>query len=160
MDAIGGLGRVIQENQRIDTEFADHQVFEDEIRMFTDVGTAQEGEVIPVYLSQTTFDSIAEMFPYLTDRSRATGGGFVSKLDFRVFDKSSHAPDVNKINEEGFDVSGVWVVPLEGKSYDASRQLFSCKVNRLTRTTSYLYSPSRGLFGSLGKIQFSLHAQR
>lgn len=90
--------------------------------MLTDAGTVQEGEVIPVYLSQTTFRSIAEMFPYLTDRSKATGGGFVSNLDFRIFDKTIDTVNADTIFEEGFDVCGVRVVPLEGQLFIARKK--------------------------------------
>lgn len=33
--------------------------------------------VIPVYLNQETYDTVAASFPYLVDRKKASGGGDV-----------------------------------------------------------------------------------
>ena len=56
----------------------------DELRHFNSLQ-----ECVNVYLSPECFSVVDQTFPYLTDVSRATGGGDVSKIKFHVFDPST-----------------------------------------------------------------------
>ncbi|KAF9432737.1 hypothetical protein BGZ76_010388 [Entomortierella beljakovae] len=56
---------------------------------------------IPVYLDQSTMDTIATTFPYMVDSSKATGGGDVPSFRFNVFDR-----------EKDFEVEGLTFTPL------------------------------------------------
>lgn len=64
----------------------------------------QRGTSIPIYLSQQTLDTVAEQFPYMVDITKATGGGDVPALEFRVI-------------EEGKEIviEGVNVLPIAGE---------------------------------------------
>ncbi|PIA14843.1 hypothetical protein COEREDRAFT_103269 [Coemansia reversa NRRL 1564] len=42
---------------------------------------------IPVFCDQSTMDTISHTFPYLVNSSKATGCGYISELDFKVFDE-------------------------------------------------------------------------
>jgi hypothetical protein len=64
----------------------------------------QVGQAIPVYVSSATLGTIAEQFPYMVDMKRATGGGDVPSLDFRVFEEGKE-----------FEVEGLRVMPLAGE---------------------------------------------
>lgn len=45
------------------------------------------GGSIPVYVSRETLAGVKQQFPYLVDASKATGGGHVPRLEWRVFDE-------------------------------------------------------------------------
>lgn len=67
-------------------------------------------QAIPIYLRKQDMQVIAKMHFYLVDPSKASGGGGVAKLDFRLVDESP------------FDVDGLTFVPLpvmHGESYKA-----------------------------------------
>lgn len=53
----------------------------DELRHFNQMQPS-----VDVYLSQDTFKVVDQTFPYLTDTTRATGGGDVSHISFHLFD--------------------------------------------------------------------------
>ncbi|KAJ1964631.1 hypothetical protein GGI12_001299 [Dipsacomyces acuminosporus] len=46
---------------------------------------------IPVYLDKETLDTVSRTFPYLVDMRKATGGGDVPSLDFRVIEEPFNA---------------------------------------------------------------------
>ncbi|KAJ3350694.1 hypothetical protein GGF32_004679 [Allomyces javanicus] len=58
---------------------------------------------VPVYLSVDTMATVAQVFPYCVETSRATGGGLVPSLSFHQFDDSTDA----------FVVCGMPFVPLK-----------------------------------------------
>lgn len=107
-DAIAGLGRSLFV-LHAPPAHADLPLFIDDLRAFTAPPSPQAGQVIPIYLSRTTLDAVAQQFPYLVDKNQATGGGDVPSLVFKVFDD-----DQGEEEGEGFDVCGVRVVPLAG----------------------------------------------
>jgi hypothetical protein len=90
----------------------------DDLRAFTAPPSPQAGQVIPIYLSRATLSAVAQQFPYLVDKSQATGGGDVPSLVFKVFDDEEADPEDEEgmRRGEGFDVHGIRVVPLAGKS--------------------------------------------
>ncbi|KAL1410241.1 hypothetical protein Q8F55_004246 [Vanrija albida] len=61
----------------------------------------RQGSGIPVYLSQATFDTVAASFPYLVDKTKATGGHDLPTLEFKVID-----------DETEFEVEGITVTTL------------------------------------------------
>ncbi|KAJ9101884.1 hypothetical protein QFC21_003224 [Naganishia friedmannii] len=87
-----------------------------DLRAFTAPPSPQAGAVIPIYLSRATLNAVAQQFPYLVDKNQATGGGDVPSLDFRVFDDPPVDGDgmAGESLTDGFDVHGIWVVPLAG----------------------------------------------
>lgn len=56
----------------------------DHLRAWT-IGHAVQSHV-DVYLSQTTYDVVSHMFPYLADPAKATGGGGVGQLRWHIID--------------------------------------------------------------------------
>ena len=44
---------------------------------------------LPVFVRDSDLPNVASTFPYLVDRSKATGSGHVAKLDFRTYDAHS-----------------------------------------------------------------------
>ncbi|KAK8843941.1 hypothetical protein IAR55_006733 [Kwoniella newhampshirensis] len=61
----------------------------------------RQGRAIPVYLNQETFDKVADTFPYMVDKTKASGGGDVPKLIFKIID-----------DEAEFEVEGITVQAL------------------------------------------------
>ncbi|KAJ9107071.1 hypothetical protein QFC20_003796 [Naganishia adeliensis] len=105
-DAIAGLGTPSYPSPSPHTKPFPY-FWIDDLRAFTAPPSPQAGQVIPIYLSRTALDAVGQQFPYLVDKSQATGGGDVPSLVWRVFDD----PD-EEMDGEGFDVCGVKVVPL------------------------------------------------
>ncbi|WWD16692.1 hypothetical protein CI109_101122 [Kwoniella shandongensis] len=56
----------------------------------------RQRKAIDVYLNQDTYDKVAETFPYMVDLTKASGGGDVPKLIFKVIG-----------NEDDFQVAGI-----------------------------------------------------
>ncbi|SGZ07104.1 BQ5605_C031g10992 [Microbotryum silenes-dioicae] len=54
----------------------------DDLRGWTLHGSIQKS--IPIYATQDTYDEIARCFPYLADRSKATGGGDVPAFEWHI----------------------------------------------------------------------------
>ncbi|PVU85932.1 hypothetical protein BB559_006747 [Furculomyces boomerangus] len=57
---------------------------------------------IDVYMNNETFKVVSQTFPYIVDTSKATGGGEVPKLNFKIFD-----------NDETLNIFGIDFIPLE-----------------------------------------------
>ncbi|KAI8321341.1 hypothetical protein GQ54DRAFT_298076 [Martensiomyces pterosporus] len=53
--------------------------------------TMSLGMMIPVYLDKETLETVSSAFPYLVDNRKATGGGDVPSLDFRVIEEPYRA---------------------------------------------------------------------
>lgn len=75
---------------------------------------------IPIYCTKTTFEAVKEMFPYMIDSGRATGGGDIPDTDWHIID-----------DEEEFYVEscGITIDPLKvehGKYFDEARSPFIC----------------------------------
>lgn len=68
----------------------------------------RQGAAIPIFLTQTTFDTVAASFPYLVDKTKASGGGDLPSLDFRIIR-----------DDEELDVLGIHVqaLPVEHGKY-------------------------------------------
>ncbi|KAI9500672.1 hypothetical protein GGI25_004525 [Coemansia spiralis] len=64
--------------------------------------TMHFGTSIPVYADQESFDTIAQAFPYIVDRTKATGSGAVAALEFHIIEDPYTA----------FDCQGVMFQPL------------------------------------------------
>ncbi|KAF9925990.1 hypothetical protein FBU30_004313 [Linnemannia zychae] len=56
---------------------------------------------IPVYLDQRTMDTVAEVFPYMVDSSKATGGGDIPSFTYHIIN-----------HEDDFEVEGMTFTPL------------------------------------------------
>ncbi|KAJ3071444.1 hypothetical protein HDU98_005338 [Podochytrium sp. JEL0797] len=56
----------------------------DDLRSWTLWGAIQES--IPIYLNESTFKVVSNVFPYIVNHKVASGGGHLASLDFRVFD--------------------------------------------------------------------------
>ncbi|KAJ3262876.1 hypothetical protein HDU77_011667 [Chytriomyces hyalinus] len=76
---------------------ADAMMGLDDLRMWT----LDSIPSIPVYLNKETMGVVASAFPYIVDRTKATGGGQIPSLEFHVFDE---APLLNECEtaEDGF----------------------------------------------------------
>ena len=61
---------------------------------------------IPVYLDQSTMDTLAHTFPYMVDSSKATGGGDIPSFTYIIIE-----------HDKDFVVEGVTFTPLPGNSY-------------------------------------------
>ncbi|WVR03993.1 hypothetical protein IAU60_000992 [Kwoniella sp. DSM 27419] len=61
----------------------------------------RQGRAIPVYLNQETYQSVCASFPYMVDKTKASGGGDVPTLLWRIID-----------DHDEFDVEGVNVKTL------------------------------------------------
>ncbi|KAJ2087911.1 hypothetical protein IW138_004609 [Coemansia sp. RSA 986] len=57
---------------------------------------------IPIYADRQALDTISSTFPYLVDTKKATGGGQVSELDFRIIEEPYNA----------FECQGITFQPL------------------------------------------------
>jgi phosphoribosyl 1,2-cyclic phosphodiesterase len=53
---------------------------------------------IDIYLSQETYERVEATFPYMVDKTQATGGGEVATVHFHIFDKTG-LPDLFYIDE-------------------------------------------------------------
>jgi glyoxylase-like metal-dependent hydrolase (beta-lactamase superfamily II) len=73
---------------------------------------------IPIHLSRQTYRAISAQYPYLVDKNQATGGGDVPALDWKVWgdewEEDSDGAGGDNAGDGGFDVAGLWVVPLKG----------------------------------------------
>jgi hypothetical protein len=58
---------------------------------------------IPVYLDQTTMDTLARTFPYMVDASKATGGGDIPSFKYHIIE-----------HDKDFEVEGITFTPLPG----------------------------------------------
>lgn len=65
----------------------------------------RQGRPMPIYLTQATFDTVAASFPYLVDKTKASGGGDLPTLQFNVIE-----------DEDEFEVEGIKVTTLPGGS--------------------------------------------
>jgi len=82
----------------------------DDLREFT------EGRAIPVFIRDRDLPSVARMFPYLFDVNKATGSGYVSKIEFISFSEMN-----------AFQVEGLEFLPLpvnHGPDYTSTAFLF------------------------------------
>ncbi|RKP10487.1 beta-lactamase-like protein [Thamnocephalis sphaerospora] len=73
--------------ERIDAVFLTHGHADamfglDDLRSFSTV----QRMAIPIYATERTMRVVRPAFPYLVDRSKATGGGDVARLDFHIID--------------------------------------------------------------------------
>lgn len=68
----------------------------------------RQGAAIPIFLTQTTFETVSASFPYLVDKTKASGGGDLPSLDFRIIQ-----------DDDEFDVLGIHVqaLPVEHGKY-------------------------------------------
>ncbi|KAI9344667.1 beta-lactamase-like protein [Obelidium mucronatum] len=85
-------------------------------------------ESIPIYLNKEAMAVIAGAFPYLVDRSRATGGGQIAALDFHVFD-GEQSGEVVEFTEEGYSVLNIEelrVIPFEVEHGTVKGQPYYC----------------------------------
>jgi hypothetical protein len=67
----------------------------DDLREFT------EKEKVPVFVSKVDFEVVQRIFPYLVDTNKATGSGYVSQIQFELWD-----------SDKPFDVLGLKFTPL------------------------------------------------
>ncbi|WWC87676.1 uncharacterized protein L201_002567 [Kwoniella dendrophila CBS 6074] len=58
----------------------------------------RQGRAIPVYLNQETYEKVCEAFPYMVDKTKASGGGDVPQLLWRII------KDDDELEIEGIDV--------------------------------------------------------
>jgi hypothetical protein len=77
---------------------------------------------LPIYLSAQTLNAISAQYPYLVDKNKATGGGDVPSLDWRVWGDEWEDEEVSEgremseeVREGGFVVCGLKVLPLKGE---------------------------------------------
>lgn len=68
----------------------------------------RQGAAIPIFLTQTTFETVAASFPYLVDKTKASGGGDLPSLNFRIIK-----------DDEELEVCGIHVqaLPVEHGKY-------------------------------------------
>lgn len=85
----------------------------------------RQGGALPVYCSRTTFETIEATFPYLVDRSKASGGGEIAILDFVIIE-----------DESEFDIFGIHVTTVPGECWDDWHELTSVPHGR------YFYKPT------------------
>lgn len=64
----------------------------------------RQGGSIPIYLSQTTFETVSQSFPYLVDKTKASGGGDLPSLKFIIVEEECE-----------FEVEGIHVKTLPGE---------------------------------------------
>ena len=95
----------------------------DDLRAFNQPSTpgGPKPPPLPIHLSQQTLNAISEQYPYLVDKNRATGGGDVPTLDWRVWgdewSEDEGDDDEGKYGgQEEIMVAGVRVLPLKGGS--------------------------------------------
>ncbi|WVQ62779.1 uncharacterized protein L199_000927 [Kwoniella botswanensis] len=58
----------------------------------------RQGRAIPVYLNQETYEKVCEAFPYMVDKTKASGGGDVPQLIWKII------KDDDQLEIEGIDV--------------------------------------------------------
>ncbi|WVN85822.1 uncharacterized protein L203_100974 [Cryptococcus depauperatus CBS 7841] len=77
----------------------------------------RQGRAIPVYLNRETFVKVEEAFPYMVDKSKASGGGDIPQLVWNIIDDEGEF-QVQGINVKAFPVHhGIYfhsVLPLNG----------------------------------------------
>lgn len=64
----------------------------------------RQGGAMPIYCTQTTFETIAATFPYLVDKSKASGGGEIPVLHFIIVE-----------DESEIDICGITVTTVPGE---------------------------------------------
>lgn len=64
----------------------------------------RQGGSIPIYLSKTTFETVEQSFPYLVDKTKASGGGDLPSLKFVIIEEECE-----------FEVEGIHVRTLPGE---------------------------------------------
>lgn len=64
----------------------------------------RQGRPMPIYLTRATVETVAASFPYLVDKTKASGGGDLPTLQFHVID-----------DECEFEVEGIKVTTLPGE---------------------------------------------
>ncbi|WVO13206.1 hypothetical protein L204_100818 [Cryptococcus depauperatus] len=78
----------------------------------------RQGRAIPVYLNRETFVKVEEAFPYMVDKSKASGGGDIPQLVWNIIDDEGEF-QVEGINVKAFPVHhGIYfhsVLPLNGR---------------------------------------------
>jgi len=78
----------------------------DDLRQWTIGGSIHRIQPhVDIYLDQSTMNVVSISFPYLVDKSMATGGGDVPSLKFHVFDLDGLKP---------FLIDGLEVIPFQG----------------------------------------------
>lgn len=65
----------------------------------------RQGGSIPIYCSKVTFETVSQSYPYLVDKSKASGGGDLPSLKFIVLES----------DEVVFEVEGIKVACLPGE---------------------------------------------
>ncbi|KAJ3026781.1 UNVERIFIED_CONTAM: hypothetical protein HDU68_005085 [Siphonaria sp. JEL0065] len=104
----------------------------DDLRQWTlksdahpELGPVQES--IPIWLNSEAMSVIQGVFPYLVDRSRATGGGQIAALDFKVFDDGTHGDF--ELTEYGYPILKIeelQVIPFEVEHGKAKGNPYYC----------------------------------
>lgn len=74
----------------------------DDLRHWTGHGAIQDQ--VTVYADKTTMDVASQAFPYLVDSGKATGGGFVSDLQFKLIEEPLASMDIG-----GLEVTPMYV---------------------------------------------------
>lgn len=68
---------------------ADAMMGLDDLRGWTNSDSFPIAINVPIFLDHITMNVVKQVFPYLVDRKKATGGGFVTSLTFNVFENNS-----------------------------------------------------------------------
>lgn len=95
---------------------------------------------IPIYCTATTYEAVKEMFPYLVDSEKATGGGDIPDIEWNIIS-----------DEEPFWVEscGITIDPLRvehGRYFDVDRTPFIClgfKLDNISYVSDASAVPSR-----------------
>lgn len=102
---------------------ADAMLGLDDLRGWTFYGFIQSS--IPIYCTKTTFDAVKEMFPYMIDSDKATGGGDIPATEWHIIDDSK---------QFYVESCGITIDPLRvehGRYFDEARTPFICLGFRL-----------------------------
>lgn len=88
----------------------------DDLRAFNQPSTPGGPKPPPlqIHLSAQTLSAISSQYPYLVDKNKATGGGDVPTLDWRVWGDEM-SKEEGEGEREGILVAGVRVLPLKGE---------------------------------------------
>jgi hypothetical protein len=81
---------------------------------------------IPVYLNRPTYNTVAGAFPYMVDKSQASGGGDVQVLLHLLSPQLTHRPSLifNIIDDlQEFDISGIKIHSFPSKLASRNRTL-------------------------------------